>query len=259
MSTPNTKWSYLPKESQAAIIPDAMFPTDNEWGIPCLKPEYCGDFIDSPVECWGAKKRTLEHSGMVHFYTDDARFTGLWGEAENRAIDKLWTSPDKVVLSGCISAVEPNFTLSLFSPPAYVAWTIYRKRWLARYWQEYGIRIWVDMNIPTEFRHMTLAGVPRGWTAFATRGYNDRIEALELEWDLAISHYGGQGYPYFLVIGGGLKVKDWCLERGQENVIWMPEESDIRRGRIDPTNYLPSTLLTPNRQRLVQPQKVAAF
>ena len=85
MSSPNTNWSYLPKNVQVSTIPDAMFPTDNEWGIPCLKSEYCGDFVDVPVECWGAKKRSLLHPGMIHFYTDDTRFTGLWGEAEDRA------------------------------------------------------------------------------------------------------------------------------------------------------------------------------
>lgn len=254
MPSPNVNWSYLPKNIQKSITPDAAFPTDNEWDIPTLRKDYCGDFLDLPVEVWGYKKRTSPYLGTVHFYTDDTRFTGLWSEAEKRMIKNQWTDPDKLVKSGCISAVEPNFTLSLFSPKAYVIWTIYRKRWLARYWQEFGIRIWVDLNVPVEFSPYSLAGVPEGWKAFATRGYTDRLEALNLEWELACNHC--RGYPLFLVVGGSQNVKQWCSERGQDNVIWMPEESDIRRGRIDPGKYLQNSLISKNRERLVIPQKV---
>lgn len=38
-------------------VPDSLWPTDNEWGIPLLDIERQADAFDVPIETWGAKGR----------------------------------------------------------------------------------------------------------------------------------------------------------------------------------------------------------
>ena len=197
-------------------IPDIIFPTDNEWGIPLLDYHKQADFLVMPFMCWGSCKRSTDlNGGTYHFYVDDYRFNALW------------KYPQAVYYSRCGYAVEPNYTVSLTSPLAYVEWCVYRKRWLARFWQSKGIRIWVDLNIPTEFQHLTFAGVPREWRAFMTRGYEERFEATSLEYQSAIKHHGSDDI-LFVVYGGGKRVKEDCRRNGWQ---WIPEHRDIIKGR----------------------------
>ena len=197
-------------------MPDAMFPTDNEWGIPLLDSHRQADYLVMPFTGWGSCKRGTDlKGGTYHFYVDDYRFSALW------------KYPQAVYYSHCGYVVEPNYTLSLTSPRAYVEWCVYRKRWLARYWQSEGIRIWVDLNVPTEFSYLTFAGVPKVWRSFMTRGYEDRLEATELEYQSAIEHHGDDDI-LFAVYGGGKRVRENCLEHGWH---WIPEDRDVAKGR----------------------------
>jgi len=115
-------------------VPDSLWPTDNEWGIPTLSIDRQADAFDLPIETWGAKRRNLK-VGTYHFYTEDKRF------------NTIWQKPDMVVAAGCVNAVEPNYSVYDQVPRAVALWATFRKRWLARYWQSRGIRIFVDLNV----------------------------------------------------------------------------------------------------------------
>jgi hypothetical protein len=70
-------------------------------------------------------------------------------------------------------------------PPALAIYQIWRKRWLGRYLQHYGKRIFVDLNVAAEHAGINLLGIPKGWRAFATRGYDDYLDDLANQLDIA--------------------------------------------------------------------------
>jgi hypothetical protein len=198
-------------------VPDALWPTDNEWGIPLLDIHKQADAVDMPVRVWNGSGggRGKAKAGTWHFYTTDDRFNALWD------------NPAPVVNSGPVNIVEPNFSCWLDMPLAFGLFQIYRKRWLARYWQSKGIRAFVDMNVAPPFYALNLLGVPQGWRAYATRGYSDRLDYIDQEHAQACERAGGSDV-LFLVYGGGKAVKARCRERGW---VWVTEDMDRAKGR----------------------------
>ena len=183
-------------------VPDARWPSDNEWDIPSLDSDMQAVGLDMPAYLWGAVRRTAGMKGTWLFYCDDYRFEAPWKE------------PSTVVNTGCAAIVEPNFTIGTQTPRAVAIWQIYRKRWLARWWQSCGIKTIVDMNVDTEtFRDLMLLGVPHGWKAYATRGYVSRMPATIAEYDLACEHAGTKDI-LFVLYGGGKQCAELARERG---------------------------------------------
>lgn len=204
-----------PKSDDLPPVPDALFPTDNDWGIPLLDVNYQAEQIDLPALIWGATGRRAKNSGTRLFYTEDYRYT------------RLWKSPNDVVATGCVNAVEPNFSCYEQMPRAVALWRIYQKRWLGRYWQSRGIRILADLNVATDYCDLNLLGIPDGWRAWATRGYTDRIAQTHAEFEIACRKAGSKDI-LFVVYGGGSAVKRECQKRGW---IWLPEVMDVRKGK----------------------------
>ena len=79
--------------------------------------------------------------------------------------------------------------------------------------QEEGIRVFVDLNVANKFYAFNLLGVPKGWSAFCTRGYEDRVNALSFEYEIAKRVSDGNNLT-FVVYGGGEVIKQWCKENG---------------------------------------------
>jgi len=197
-------------------IPKALWSSDNDWGIPTLRADLCSDALDLPVVQWGTRCRKAYMNGTWSFYVDDYRFNYLWRDSST------------VMKSGCINVIEPNFSIFNYTAPAEAMYQIYKKRYLARTWQEMaGIKVIVDMNVPLEFQEMNLLGVPRGWRSYATRGYTDRLEDLEEEYRIAKNH-AESDYIQFVVYGGGNRVKQWTKEH--TGVIWVTEQQDLNSG-----------------------------
>ena len=221
--------------------PNTNFPSEKTFGIPWLRLDMMGDFVDMPINMWGAKARTAKHDGSILFYVDDYRFSALW------------KNPSRVSDTECTSASEVNFTVTLYTPRALVLEKVFKKRWMARYWQEKGIRIWVDLNVPTEFTEDNLLGVPDGWNAFITHGYADRLEMLNNELWVA-QNKSGRNEPNFVVYGGGKPVRDWCSDN---RVLYIPEASDVKRGKYK--DYLNNKSFLTQRTRnksIAQAQRV---
>lgn len=193
------------------------WPSDNEYGIPLLIKERQADAFDTPVEVWGAKRRK-SGAGTYVFYTDDTRFNALW------------SYPDRLPKSSCVTVVEPNFSIWDHTPVAVGLWQIYRKRTMARYWQMKGVRLIVDLNVAAWATFYNLCGVPKGWKAYATRGYTDDLESLEREMKVA-RHHAETDEILFMVYGGGEMVRGWSMDHG---LYWVPENSDITKGKYSP-------------------------
>jgi hypothetical protein len=194
-------------------IPEAIFPSDNEWGVPVLRLDRCAEYIVRPVTKWGVIPRNREMTGTYHFYTDDYKFNALW------------TDPSPVIRSNCAVAVEPNISTDDPTPRAQVLGSIYRKRWIARLWQEEGIRIIVDLNVADAVLDLALLGVPDGWRAFATRHRDvDGEDWTRTCYELARSKAQGDDL-LFVMVGGRESAAELAAELG---AVHIPE--GIRTG-----------------------------
>lgn len=180
-------------------VPDALFPSDNLYGIPRLSMEYQGDFVDLPVRGWGQIARRSSMRGTWHFYVEDNKFAALWKH------------PEALLKTGALTSVEPNYTVDDQMPLAVGLFKLYQKRWTARYWQEMGVRIFVDLYVSPKYYQYALLGVPKGWKAYATRACDNKIDQLIERAGLAMER--AEGSIKFLVYGTGAKVKELCGER----------------------------------------------
>lgn len=183
------------------INPDVSFPTNNEWGVPVLSLDYCPGVLVEPFLPWGCVSRKKPMYGTWHFYVQDYKF------------EALWTNPPGIILSQPSIIVEPNFSIAPECAKATAIYQIYRKRFLSRFWQSKGIFTLVDLNVPQKFSDLNLLGVPKGWSAFATRGDRKNIDKLYLDWELS-KKKSGVINPLFLVYSGGVNVENICLNMG---------------------------------------------
>ena len=178
-------------------VPDCLFASDNQFDIPALKMSKENVYLQLPFKPWGADARTKTGVGTYHFYVDDYRFNAIWND------------PTKISNSGCGAIVEPNCSLYETTPIGYGIFLIYKKRWIARFLQDYGIDVFVDLNVTEKFHQYNIMGIPKGYNAFFTRGYDNRLNALEKELQIA-REISGLEIPNFCVYGGSKKVKDFC-------------------------------------------------
>ena len=189
--------------SEDLYIPDQIFPSDNSWEIPTLRLDVQPKGAEIPFLAYGEQKRTydMRGTGTLHFYRDDYKFANIYDH------------PEKVLQHHPQNIVEPNFSLFNETPPAFGLQAVYKKRWIARAMQERGIGVFADLNVAQKFIKLNLIGIPRGYNAFATRGYSDRIPALEIEYALAQA-ISGRDRPLFVCYGGGNGCRDFCNRVG---------------------------------------------
>lgn len=200
----------LPFDDDVPYVPDAVYPTNNEWGIPVLDLAMQATVIENPLGLWGSEKRTAKGVGTYFFYVDDYRFSALWKD------------PAPVVASGVRVAIEPNYSVYSNTPAPLALWHTYQKRWLAKYWQTCGIRIVVDLNVSTQFEALNLLGVPKQWRAYACNGGDNELTLHRYR--LAEAH-AEIAPALFVVYGGGKDAKAQCLER---EWVYIPEFTERR-------------------------------
>lgn len=192
------------KEDDERIYP--AFESDNEWGIPTLDLNFQCTKEHAVIERWGRLSRhNTRMPGMWHFYTDDYKFSALWKD------------PDVIVRTGCVASIEPNYTTSFSHPKAEVLYNIWRKRWLARYWQTKGINTVVDLNVEIPFWDLNYLGVPKGWSSYATRWYAN-FDDVELQYKRAQEHAEREDITFFVFATKVKDVEEICKEKGWINV-----------------------------------------
>ena len=200
-------------------IPDAMFPHTAELEIPRLDPTRQGRFVALPVRGWGSVSRRSRFRGTWHFYVDDEKFTALWSR------------PDTILKTKAVNAVEPNFSTDVQMAYPVVLYRIYQKRWLARFWQDHGMDIFVDLNVADNehYNNLNLVGVPKGWRSYATVAHNSRLDLLVHQSQIAFEHAETTDIN-FLVYGGGKKVASMCEENNWVHVRDQRNESRVSNG-----------------------------
>ena len=141
----------------------AQFEGDGEYDIPMLLPTHIDNLADIPLQGfnYALKEKNPENIG-VHFFLHDYQF------------ERVWNYPDRYteILSKFAFVLSPDFSPYSDSPRAIQIYNVYRNRWCARYWQEYGIKV-----IPTitwandDSLSYCLNGVPKHSTiAISTMG-----------------------------------------------------------------------------------------
>ena len=200
----------------ANMLEDRIYDSDNEFDIPSLRLDgQPRSGLLLPFSGWGADSRAKKGIQTYHFYVEDYRFA------------HIWKNPASVLAGGCSELVEPNLSLFDTTPIAYGLQQIYMKRWIARFWQECGAKVYADLNVARKFYKYNRLGIPQGYNAFATRGYADRLEYLKQEIQTA-REISGLDKPNMIVYGGGEAVREVCL---QHNVLYV-EQFMTNRGRI---------------------------
>ena len=159
--------------------------------------------------------------GTWTFYVLDDKFMSLFRK-----------SPD-APCSGAKNCVEVNYSVYDATPRAAALYGVYKKRYLARYWQSFGMNIFVDLNTNQKFYEENLLGVPDGWTAWATRGYSARLDLTKREYAMAVEKAGtddpAKGFV-FMIYGGGKDVHAYANEIG---AFWFPERmQEVSSGKV---------------------------
>lgn len=186
----------------AMMLGDRLYDSDNEYDIPNLLMEQQPERgLLLPFAAWGADSRLRKDIATYCFYVEDYRF------------EAIWKDPTIVINSGCTAVVEPNLSLFDTTPIAFGLQQIYKKRWIARYYQECGIKVYADLNVARKFQKYNMLGIPKGYNAFATRGYTDRVEYLLEEIEVA-RQISGLQKPNMIVYGGGAKIESIAKENG---------------------------------------------
>lgn len=178
---------------------DFLYDSDNEYNIPnlLLSPDTMPDHLLLPLAPWGAESRNKHGISTYHFYVEDYRF------------ERLFKDPMKLLQSGCKHIVEPNCSIHDQTPVAMALFLIYKKRYLARYLQECGIKVWVDLNVSSHFARYNRLGIPHGYNAFFTRGTGGRVERLQFDLRQA-QEISGLEHPNMVVYAGGDDIRRFC-------------------------------------------------
>ncbi len=188
-------------EFYRSMLGDVLYESDNIYEIPNLLLEGQAGHLELPLSPWGANSRLRKDVTTYHFYVDDYRF------------EALWKDPINLLTSGCKAIAEPNCSLHDQTPIAYGLHLIYKKRWLARYLQECGIKVYADLNVSHKFIEYNKMGIPKGYNAFMTRGLDGWMESLKLDLQVA-QEISGLEKPNLIVYGGGDEIKAFCREHG---------------------------------------------
>lgn len=181
------------------MVDDVLYESDNAFEIPTLMLSEQGGKLLLPLNPWGANSRLKKDVATYHFYVDDYRF------------EQLWKDPINLINSGCKAMVEPNCSLHDQTPIAYGIHLIYKKRWLSRYMQGLGIKVYADLNVSRKFREYNKMGIPKGYNAFFTRGMSGWLQSLIDEHNIA-KEISGKDTPNLIVYGGGDEIKEYCRD-----------------------------------------------
>lgn len=187
-------------------VKDILFPSDNLYDIPVLRQDRQAGHLELPFFPFGLGRQN-RRAATIHFYVDDYRFSAIWKK------------PAKLVAAQVKAAVEPNYSLFDTTPLAFGLQFIYQKRWLARWWQEQGILIYVDLNVSNKFFEYNRMGIPDGYNAFATRGSFGNLPLLEAKYEMA-RQISGMDSPNLIVYGGGKAIHEFCCKH---SLLYVPD------------------------------------
>lgn len=139
-----------------------------------------------------AKSEKHPQNKAVHFFLDDYQF------------NRVWTYPDRYIemLRRFRYVLSPDFSLYTDFPMAMQIYNHYRKHWIARYWQESGIKV-----IPTIC-----------WSS--SESFEWCFDGEPTQSVVAISSLGTQNSKEKENILGGIRGNDKKTGSGADHILW---------------------------------------
>lgn len=224
------------------LMESIRFPSSNKWELPDLREDMLSDQAPSTiydgVDCADASQTMFifgtakfqkeKHAGgALAFYIDDARFESVWSDAVRHVAD--W------VRFGWSAVVSPDFSLWRDDPLAVQMWAMFRSRWLARYWQEVGIRLIPSLNWSDERTHeWAFAGIPRGAPVVSLQCRTVRTKEELKFFGKGITAAMKELAPQKVLVYGGNTnretIEPMCPD-GPE-YIWLDDWTAVRRKRM---------------------------
>lgn len=199
-----------------SMFKDVLYESDNVFEIPNLLLDMQAGKVELPLSPWGANSRLRKDVATYHFYVDDYRF------------EALFKDPINLLTSGCKAVVEPNCSCHDQTPVAWGIQLIYKKRWLSRYFQECGIKVYADLNVSHKFIEYNKMGIPKGYNAFFTRGLDGWMESLKSDLQVA-QEISGLEKPNLIVYGGGTEIQKFCREHG---LLYVTDFINAKRSKV---------------------------
>lgn len=173
----------------ADLVDRPIFPSDLPYEMPALDPDMCLDQLPENIDVWAGHEIDLPrqeadpdmwwltqwHAGcrgvnwrqsIPYFYAPDEHFEAVYlHPAQNTK---------KILNLGCKAAIMPNYSIIHDEPSATWIWAMYRSFYMARYFQEAGIRVIPDIHPgPTEeILNLNLPSIPEGVGVVATQIQN---------------------------------------------------------------------------------------
>lgn len=182
----------------AALKTDMLFmPCENEYDVPDLKLAMCME-VPTPFDSWAGPDGSPPQEGMHYLYNItsvmrelpiDRSLFGFY--ADDHRFEVVWNQPDryaaKLLNSGFMGAVTPNFSLYAGAPYPAKLWSIYRSRWVGRFFQEAGIKVIPDVQTAGfESLDYCLAGIPVGVPAICIQFQTSKKTEAEVKLSRAI-------------------------------------------------------------------------
>lgn len=102
---------------------------------------------------WDAMETVVPPRSILAFYTHDDRFERVWTATEAitaELLDRDW-----------LAVIAPNFSIYEDDPKAAQVWQLYRSRWVARFFQEAGVKVIPDIQLSAKIEKLVFAGLPR--------------------------------------------------------------------------------------------------
>jgi hypothetical protein len=131
-----------------------LWPSYSSFGIPMLLRQDFDLPEDFELKPYRSRLDRLDRArDICHCFLDDYRFESTWNQPEVGLRH----------VSGYYAALSPDFSLYPSWPAAAQIWNTYRARWIARFWQERGVRVIPTVNwSDAQSFAFCFDGIPRG-------------------------------------------------------------------------------------------------
>lgn len=217
-----------------------FLPSSNKWGIPDIRMDMIpADFDVSGIRCnredaikpgmmflWGSNKFPDDcMGGLCAFYVDDFRFVNICKD-----FDEMVKAGEKIKAHNFAAAVSPNLSLWRGYPNALQINRTYLVRYVARYWQEMGIKVIPDINWSDEQSYeYCFEGIPKNAPIASIQARTTNTNTPQYA---ESKKYFLQGLrtaleriaPKKLLIYGGAKHRKWIepnVDFGKTEPVWL--------------------------------------
>lgn len=194
----------------------SQFDGVGEYDIPQILPVHEAPEVDEWIGFNYALSEPEPENKGVHFFIDDYQFERVWNRPQHYA----------EILARFKAVIAPDFSPYGDMPLATQIFNHYRKHWVARFWQENGIKVLPCIRASTDTRSMDfyLDGEPEGGVVVISSMWaSTGLEELKVEFDCMAKELK----PKLIMVYG--KVFDWMNEY-EIPIVRIPSFSEKRWG-----------------------------